>query len=214
MGGMASFLRTAPALVLLAVALSALAGLPAAFVDGDAAPFTLRLLLVASALACFVAIPSAIVRFAYKERLAAYGIRLPERTRRTAMLSALALLAAVAPLPLLALRPEFKEFYALPDAALAGASLVLALAYYAAEEFFFRGPFLFALRARVGAFAVPVASLVFALLHAGKPPLEILYAAYLGAILSLLALRTGSFLPSAAVHWLAALALFALAHLA
>jgi membrane protease YdiL (CAAX protease family) len=65
-----------------------------------------------------------------------------------------------------------------------------------------RGFLFFPLLRRAG-FAGAVAALLplYVWLHLGKPPLELLLAAWAGLVFFAAAARTGSFLPAFAAHW-------------
>ncbi len=72
-------------------------------------------------------------------------------------------------------------------------------------EFFFRGYLLLGLSKSIGWFAVLVQAAAFALLHAGKPDVEIAASFGAGVILGIIALNAKSFVPCFVLHWAAAL---------
>jgi membrane protease YdiL (CAAX protease family) len=76
--------------------------------------------------------------------------------------------------------------------------------YFVAWEFFFRGWMLNALLPRFGRAAVLIQTAPFALMHLGKPELEVLGSIPAGVALGLLALRTRSFWYGALLHALIA----------
>jgi len=108
--------------------------------------------------------------------------------------------------------PDFQRYYPLfrragtdPNSVLlheAGYAL-----YFFSWEFIFRGFLLFALAEAVGPLAIPIQALPFALMHLGKPWIEVYSALFAGLILGAIALRTRSMLPCFLIHWLCALAL-------
>ncbi len=207
-------LRTAPALVILTLVLATLASLPLAF---GASPDTfLGAAAVAGAALIFLAgAPALIVRSIYKERLAQYGMRLPVLSKESAAAFLAAAAASFLPLFYFAALPEFQAFYQLPQP-LSSALLALvplSFLYYLAEECFFRGFLTFALWKRAGLWMFPMLAALFALLHFGKPPLEIAYAALMSFPLCWLSLASKSFFPAALIHFLAALSLTIAANL-
>jgi len=70
-------------------------------------------------------------------------------------------------------------------------------------EFFFRGYLLFGLQKSIGWWAVLLQAVAFCLLHAGKPPLEVIGSFGAGIILGIIALNAKSFMPCFVLHWLA-----------
>ncbi len=200
-------LKTGPALILLTFVLAILASLPSSFgfprdtIAGVS-------MLSASAVLFFFLVPAFIVRVIYKESLTTYGYNLPPFTKKTGFRVLLAFLLLLVPLLFLIQNTEFQSFYALGDIAPLTVVLFLgpvALLYYLAEEFLFRGFLLSSLFARFGFISFPILAGLFGVLHAGKPFLEMFYAVYATLILSWLAYVTRSFLPAALLHWLIAL---------
>jgi uncharacterized protein len=76
--------------------------------------------------------------------------------------------------------------------------------YFIGWEFFFRGFLGFSLFKRFGYHAVLVAMIPFAVLHVGKPDLEMLGSIPAGILLGVFALRERSFLYGALLHMLVA----------
>lgn len=73
-------------------------------------------------------------------------------------------------------------------------------------EFFFRGYLLFGLQKSIGWWAVLVQAIAFGLLHAGKPPVEMVSSFGAGIVLGIIALNAKSFVPGFVLHWAASLA--------
>lgn len=103
-------------------------------------------------------------------------------------------------------RPSFQAAY--PRVGLVGELPWLFfwfhLAYlvkWVAWEFFFRGYLLFAFARDMQARAIIVSTVPFALMHFGKPPLEMLSAVFAGFILCWLAWRGRSIWPGVLLHW-------------
>lgn len=74
-----------------------------------------------------------------------------------------------------------------------------------AIEAFFRGFVLFGLRPRLGYYSVLVMAIPYCMIHFGKPMPEALGAIIAGAVLGVLALRSGSFYLGVALHCTVAL---------
>lgn len=106
--------------------------------------------------------------------------------------------------------PEFGSYYPLwTQARYSAQNLVLLEATMLLSmfntEFFFRGFLLFGLEARIGAKkAILLHAFPYALVHIGKPPLELPYSFLVGIIFGYTALKTRSILPSFIAHWLGA----------
>ncbi|MGE0785137.1 MAG: CPBP family glutamic-type intramembrane protease [Sandaracinaceae bacterium] len=73
-----------------------------------------------------------------------------------------------------------------------------------AWEFFFRGFMLFGFQRDFMSRAVLVSTIPFALMHYGKPELEMASAVIAGIVLCLIALRSRSIWPGVLLHWLVA----------
>lgn len=84
---------------------------------------------------------------------------------------------------------------------------LVMLLYFLGWEYFFRGYLLFSLHRHIGAAAVFVQMIPFAVLHGSKPLPEALGSIPVGLVLGVFALRTRTFLYCAAVHFLVALAM-------
>ncbi|MBI4344673.1 MAG: CPBP family intramembrane metalloprotease [Euryarchaeota archaeon] len=120
------------------------------------------------------------------------------------------MLAAAAPVMLYAsYLPEFRTYY--PIWAPARESILhlfllwaLLLVLMLNVEFFFRGFLLFHLEPVAGHLAVVLQALPYALVHLGKPSLEIPYSLFVGIVFGLVALRTRSVLAPLITHWLGA----------
>jgi membrane protease YdiL (CAAX protease family) len=105
--------------------------------------------------------------------------------------------------------PSFRAFYGLPASTfyLLLWLLPLAILSYAAEEFIFRGFFFMLLAKRGVIFAYSINAFLFALLHLGKPGIEVAFAFVSAIMLCWLTKETHSFLPAAFVHFTAAITL-------
>lgn len=181
---------------------------------------TVGRMLMADVVPLFV-VPLVAIRLVLRGRPADFGWR----ARPLAPLAGAATLAWLAILPLaaiLALQPQFPEFY--PSRAFAPARqhavglAFLWLLHHAPQllsvEACVRGFLFFPLLRRAG-FAGAVAALLplYVWLHLGKPPLELALAAWGGLVLMVAAARTGSFLPAFAAHWAVAVTIDLLCYL-
>jgi len=103
--------------------------------------------------------------------------------------------------------PNFRAYYPILPAAREDPRALLFLWGWTLlmmfnTEFFFRGYLLSLLRREMGAGkAIALQALPYALIHLGKPALEIPYSLLVGGIFGWVALRRGSILPSFLTHW-------------
>lgn len=132
-----------------------------------------------------------------------------EEWRRSIKLTILMLLAATPAMLYASSLPEFRGYYPIWPPARGDMlhllllwALLLVLMFNV--EFFFRGFLLFHLEPVTGRLAVPLQAVPYALVHIGKPTLEVPYSLFVGIVFGLVALRTRSILPSLLTHWLGA----------
>jgi uncharacterized protein len=201
-----TFLFSVPGSILLSLVLVAGASLPALLALPEAS--LLRVSLeAAAALIAFLFIPALLV-WGHGEKLSDYGWRMPRITRKGLLLS-LGSLALLLPSGLaLATLPEFGAYYGDPERLswLPLTLILLPLLYYAAEEFLFRGFLLRISVRRYGMAGIAITATFFALLHLGKPSLEVGYSFVLALCAALLTLESKSILPAVLLHALLALA--------
>jgi membrane protease YdiL (CAAX protease family) len=155
----------------------------------------------------YLLLPALLIRLVYRERLAGYGLKF-----RGAFADGwvyLVMFAVMGPLVWLVSRqPEFQETY--PFLALsAGEPLwpkfwiweALYACQFLALEFFFRGFLVHGLRPKFGAYAIPIMTIPYCMIHFyGKPFLESLASIVAGLALGFMSLRTRSVLLGAAIH--------------
>jgi uncharacterized protein len=193
-------LAVSSAIELLVVARPSLEGLgPNLQLYGDLALQTVLLF----------AVPAAVAKLVLHWRLTDVGLTLAGTRkwfRSWAPLFAIAWLFA-----LLCTRiPSVHQTYPLLPAArsspwwLALSTIVFA-GYALAWEFFFRGFVLFGLERRFGAWAIVIQAVPCALMHWGKPDLELLAALPAAVFLGILALRSRSIVPGLVLHFSVAL---------
>jgi uncharacterized protein len=148
-----------------------------------------------------------IVRFAFKEDLAGYGMRLGDW--RFGLVS----LAALAPVMVLLTLPssrnaQFLAEYPLDRGACASAAAFALhatayLVYYIGFEIFFRGFLQHALAPRLGLWpAILVQTALSCLVHIGKPDAEIFGAIVGGIVFGVLVARSRSLVWVTALHWI------------
>ncbi|MDW8106963.1 MAG: CPBP family intramembrane glutamic endopeptidase [Armatimonadota bacterium] len=160
-------------------------------------------ILVSSAVLLWL--PVLVLALFGKGELAHYGLARGEVKR--GLLYALGMYAAMLPLLYLASqRPEFRAYYPLDKRTLADPAYAvyfqLVYGYYLfCWEFFFRGFLTFGLYRWLGWWGIGLQAAAFALLHYGKPMLEVVGSFFAALVLSWVALRVKSFLPCFWTHW-------------
>ena len=168
-----------------------------------------------SCLFCYLVVPALVVRLVLEERLAGYGL-----SPRSALGHGgvyLALYLTVLPLVVLAsFGAGFQRtypFYSL--AARSAFDLVVFESLYALQflslEFFFRGFLLHSLKRHLGAYAIFVMTVPYAMIHFGKPFPETMGAVVAGLALGTLSLSTGSIWGGVLIHVAVALTMDLLA---
>jgi uncharacterized protein len=155
--------------------------------------------------ACYLVVPALIVRLAFRERLADYGLKL-----RGAFADGwvyLVMLAVVGPLVFAAsYNAHFQRTYPFfhPPALATWADLWRWELSYAlqflAVEFFFRGFLVHGLRRRFGAYCIPIMTVPYCMVHFGKPLPETLASVIAGLALGFMSLRTRSVFLGTAIH--------------
>lgn len=167
-------------------------------------------------------LPALVVRFVFRERLSDYGFQLGEWRVWGKWL--LLFVAVFIPIALIASRlPAFANFYPRyrpivsyhrpllggytmlpPDHRLILLSISGWLVYFFAWEFFFRGFMLFGLGRYIGALAIFVQMVPFAMAHFPKLEPEAWASVFAAVALGVMAWRSKSFVGPWLVHWLAA----------
>lgn len=155
--------------------------------------------------------PVLLVRLVFRERVSEFGLAAGDVRIWGRWLVVLFLVM----LPLLAIasrRPDFHAFYPRYGLARDNAWLLLPsmtgwLVYFLAWEFFFRGFLLFGLGRRLGAIAIFIQMVPFAMAHFPKLELESFSAIVAGVILGVMAWRGKSCVGPWLLHWLVATAM-------
>jgi len=163
-----------------------------------------------SVLSYFV-VPVLLWRFVIKRPLRNVGLRVG-RWKEGLLLTAVCVALMLPVLYLTSRQADFRHYYPLFKQAATSPRLLLLheagqAAYFFSWEFIFRGFLLFALEESIGALAIPVQMVPFALMHLGKPWPEVYASVFAGLILGAIALRTRSILPCFLTHFLCALTL-------
>jgi hypothetical protein len=165
------------------------------------APLFVRVLVQAFTLAVP---PLLLVRFVLSEPLRAYGLTWGRPRAWSPWVAGLLVLAV----PLLIGATRIPEVHAAYPAYAEARSRPWLLvpstlgfgSYGLVWELFFRGFVVLGLRERIGFFAVLVQAVPCALLHAGKPGIEVLASFPAALLLGTLSYRTGSVLPGWLLH--------------
>ena len=147
------------------------------------------------------AIPVAWIALVWCEDPRRYGLTLGDW--RVGLPVALATMAAMAAIIwILGQQPDFRAYYTDTIEGRPAWRLIVDTAIdIFAWEFFFRGWMLFALGRKLGAEAVWIQIVPFALMHVWKPEIEQLSTVIGGAFFGLLAWRTKSMLWGWLLHW-------------
>lgn len=152
----------------------------------------------------YFVLPALVIKLIFKEGLATHGVRL--ETDRRVLLLYLVMFLAVFPLVYAAsLSSAFVEKYPLyHNAGDSLVQLVLWELFYGGQffmlEFFFRGFLLFTLARYIGAYAIFVMVVPYAMIHFTKPLAETIGAVVTGTALGTLALRTRSIFGGVIIH--------------
>jgi membrane protease YdiL (CAAX protease family) len=188
-------------------------GLPT---PADDYPTTRRAELTHWAIGCsllYFVIPALVIRLGFRQRLADYGLKL-----RGAFADGwvyVVMFAVVGPLVLLvSYDPHFQStypFYRLSRGERLWPDFWRWEALYALQfltlEFFFRGFLVHGLKHRFGAYAIPVMTVPYCMIHFAKPLPETLASVVAGLALGFMSLRTRSVLLGAAIHVTVALSM-------
>lgn len=178
-----------------------------ATIGSDSITFYFLVTLIANI--SMLVIPIYIIKYQLKESVEKYGFRFPEKISDAIKITLVTLLFSCLVLYFFSKNPTFQNYYELRH----GLSLwflvevIISFFYFVAEEFFMRGFILFSLMDKIGNKSVIVSNIFFALMHYGKPGVEILFSFFYGIILSIISIRTKSFFPSALIHFFIALVL-------
>lgn len=157
-----------------------------------------------------VALPLATIIFVFNEKPAAFGWRLPSDLREAKKVAAYAILALLPFILFFSTQDIFRGYYSTYGVSISDfllKAVFLTFFYYLAEEFLFHGFLFFGLWSRVRYHSFWIVSLLFAFLHIGKPPTEIIFSFFASLLFCYLSLKTKSFLPAAIVHYTIALML-------
>lgn len=146
----------------------------------------------------FLLVPMAIVAFAFRDRLADYGLRLG--SWRWGLGLALIGCAVMTPIVIaVGANPDFRSYYSVSSAT-TGDLLLTNILDLVPTEFLFRGFLMFTLLRAIGPLGLIVAQLPFVFAHLGKPEIELFSTLFGGSVFGWLNWRTGSIWWSALAH--------------
>ncbi len=144
----------------------------------------------------YLLVPLVIVILVFRENPAAYGFAIGDwRIGVPLTAGSIVLIAPV--LWLVARSGTMRAYYELQLTGLPWSTFIDLFGW----EFFFRGFLLFTFARRLGADALWLQAMPFALAHIGKPEVETLSTIFGGFVLGWIAYRTRSFLYPFLVHW-------------
>lgn len=154
-------------------------------------------------------LPLGIIKYKYEDRIENYGFNFPEKTLEAVKITISIILLFGIILYFFSKNQSFRDYYALRHSITLWffVEVIISFFYFISEEFFFRGFILYKLLNKLGNKALIVSNIFFALLHFGKPSIEIIFSFFFGLLLSIITLRTKSFFPSALIHFFVALIL-------
>lgn len=152
-----------------------------------------------------ILVPFAIIRWAFREPLSAYGWRWRGIVKHLPAYAGLYLLM-VPMIVWASTQASFQAKYPFYRGAVDGGAAfwgyeLLYGAQFAGVEFFFRGFLTFALFRRFGWNAVLIMAIPYVMVHFNKPLPETFGALGAGLVLGAMALRAGSCVPGIFVHW-------------
>lgn len=167
-----------------------------------------------SALCLMFLVPALVVQHVFRQKLANFGLSLPENMSKAVKLGAVITLVFLPIMFWFSKQASFQDYYAIKDSLLVFTVLSLLIngIYYFAEEFMFRGFLLFGLFFGLGnrlgsrnlLHSFWIVNLLFAFFHLSKPLPEVFLAFFLGISLSYLSYKTKSFIPAVVVHFILA----------
>lgn len=165
---------------------------------GDAFGSSLRG-AAAESVALYLVIPAAIVVVGFRDSVREYGFRVGDW--RAGLRWTAGVLLVLAPVLFVAANTsEVREYYAGSDRSFLDVLVVSGTDLFA-WEFLFRGFLLFGMYRAIGAPAVVLQAVPFAMAHLGKPELETMTTVLGGMGFGWIAWRTDSFLYPFLIHW-------------
>jgi membrane protease YdiL (CAAX protease family) len=199
-------MRRAPALLLFSLAVELLVLTRPSITSSEASVRLFADLGLQGVL--FFALPAAWLRWVLRWRLADAGLTLGRPRQWLGWLAPLAAVAVPAALWLTRVASVHQAYPVLPEARMEPWLLVPSTVVFAtfgsAWEFFFRGFLLMGTRSAWGRWAIVIQAVPCALMHVGKPVIEVFAAFPAALFLGALAYRTRSIVPGLLLHlWVA-----------
>ena len=170
---------------------------------------TFHFVLAFSSLVFMLSIPLFFGKHILGKNTGEFGFCIPQNSGVAMKLAIICLLIFMPIVFILSKEHSVQNFYLIKNGF--GIFFILATIsrgiYYIGEEFLFRGFMFFGLWDKIKIHSLWVTSLVFALLHMGKPVEEIFFSFFLSLSLCFISLKTKSFLPSFVIHFVLAITL-------
>jgi membrane protease YdiL (CAAX protease family) len=162
-----------------------------------------------SVLIILFVLPAFIITRIFHEKLSDYGLLIPEKIQEAIKISGWVIVVFLPIIFIISVRSDFGEYYAIERSSIVLFVLmtIITAFYYFAEEFLFRGLMFFSLWKKWGIHSFWITNIVFSIFHIGKPVPEVFLAFFLGIVLSYVSLKTKSFIPAVAIHFILALIL-------
>ena len=158
-------------------------------------------------------LPALFIRLVLKQRLSEFGLQLG-KARMWAQWSLVFGVVMIFGILIAASLGSFQDYYSFHQWAGRNTVSFLIFAagwglYFFAWEFFFRGFMLFGLARSLGNHAIIIQMVPFVMMHYNKPALESYGAIIAGVALGLMAYRSKSFIGCWLLHWVVAVAMYA-----
>ncbi len=163
-----------------------------------------------SASLVMLAIPLFIIKFHSESTSDNYGLRAPEKLFLATKITIGVIFLSTLVLYLYSLNPSFKEYYTIKHKIDLWffAEICISFFYFFSEEFYFRGFLLYKLIEKFESkYSIIISNILFALLHLGKPAIEVIFAFFYGILLSTITIKTRSIFPAVIIHFAIALIL-------
>jgi uncharacterized protein len=147
-------------------------------------------------------VPMVIIKCIYKMKLKDFGLKLPTNMKKAFYLVIFSYLMITPPFIWFAKRVQaYYQVSSLTYNEFLFALFIILPLYYFAEEFFFRGFIFIKLWDDMRWRSVWFTEILFALIHIGKPSLEIIFSIPVGLILNYVTYNSRSIFPAILIHY-------------